>query len=136
MTDVNVLDTKHSGVTLMRLAFFTERGSLEWRGGLLAGQSGDDVCAACTTLSDPGCHKKLSRQSYNQATPFTPAVGLQSAMFALQFTVGPEKKPWDKPMGYSVVHVSTAVPTPDGLQGTQRGLWGLGSIVDLRCDCC
>ncbi|KXZ54727.1 hypothetical protein GPECTOR_4g796 [Gonium pectorale] len=104
MENVNVLDTKHSGVTVFGMSGFTTKNSFVWRGGLLVGQSSDDTCKACTRMSDAGCHKKLSRQSYNQGEPFSPALGLQSAMFALGWAVGPEKKPYDKPMGYSVVH--------------------------------
>ncbi|KXZ49223.1 hypothetical protein GPECTOR_22g814 [Gonium pectorale] len=104
MENVNVLDTKHSGVTVFRASGFTEKGSLSWRGGLLAGQSSDTVCAACASLSDLGCHKSLAPSSYNKAEPFTPAVGLQSAMFALAFSAGPETEAYDKPTMYSAVH--------------------------------
>ncbi|KAG2496270.1 hypothetical protein HYH03_005503 [Edaphochlamys debaryana] len=102
--DVNVLDTKHVGVQVLRVGGFTEEASAEWKRGLIVGQSGSAFCDACPTLSAAGCHPKLSRQSYNKATPFTPAVGIQSAMFALAYTPGPEKKPYDKPMGYATVH--------------------------------
>ncbi|PNG99164.1 Fibrocystin-L, partial [Tetrabaena socialis] len=35
MTNVNILDTKHSGITVLRLGGFTEKATLDWRGGLL-----------------------------------------------------------------------------------------------------
>ncbi|GIL53440.1 hypothetical protein Vafri_9024 [Volvox africanus] len=104
LKNVNILDTKHAGIHLMRAGEMLEKGWMRWEGGLLAGQSSNDVCTACSTLSDPGCHPKLSSQSFNQLEPFTPAVGLQSAQFAVGFAIGPEKKPYDKPMGYSLVH--------------------------------
>ncbi|KXZ43941.1 hypothetical protein GPECTOR_77g37 [Gonium pectorale] len=105
MVDVNVLDNKHAGVTLLRKGLtFAEKANLWWTGGLLAGQSSPAVCAACTKLSDIGCHQKLSTQSYNRIEPFTPAIGLYSAQFALHFSDGPEVKPWDKPKSYSIAH--------------------------------
>lgn len=51
-----------------------------------------------------GCPTQLSRQSFNQRSPFSPALGLVGAVFALSFSPGPEKKPWDKLMGYPTVH--------------------------------
>jgi hypothetical protein len=39
-----------------------------------------------------GCHPKLSIQSYEKASPFGPSIGLQSSVFALDFTSGPGKE--------------------------------------------
>ncbi|KAG2491954.1 hypothetical protein HYH03_009686 [Edaphochlamys debaryana] len=102
--DVNVLDTKHVGVQVLRLGGFTEEATAQWKRGLIVGQSDASVCNACPALGSPGCHPKLSSQSYNKAMPFTPAIGLQSAQFAVAFTPGPELKAYDKPKGYSMVH--------------------------------
>lgn len=55
------------------------------------------------TTSDQSCHQKLSRQSYNRETPFTPSVGLASSTFALLISPGPEFKPWDAVKGYPTV---------------------------------
>lgn len=51
-----------------------------------------------------GCPTRLSKQSFNKASPFSPALGLIGAVFALAYAPGPEKKPWDKVMGYPMVH--------------------------------
>lgn len=106
LRDVNILDTKHAGINLLRQADMLTKGWFRWEGGLIAGQSSTDVCTACATLSDPGCPPKFSVQSFNTEQPFSPAVGMQSAQFALTFTPGPERKPYDAPMSYSVIHVS------------------------------
>ncbi|GIL53447.1 hypothetical protein Vafri_9024 [Volvox africanus] len=109
LENVNILDTKHAGIHLMRKASLTDKASMWWYGGLIAGQSSNDVCTACSTLSDPGCHPKLSVQSFNQYEPFTPAMGLQASQFAIAYKDGPEKKPWDMPKSYSIVHVSSFI---------------------------
>ena len=50
-----------------------------------------------------GCAHKVTRQSYNQMSPFTPAMGLLSSAFAIGFTPGPERKAWDQLMGYPLI---------------------------------
>ncbi|GIL91633.1 hypothetical protein Vretifemale_19242 [Volvox reticuliferus] len=135
LQNVNILDTKHAGIHLMRLGGMVDKGWMRWEGGLLAGQSSNDVCTACETRSDPGCHPKLSHQSFNQDEPFTPAVGLQSSQFALGFAVGPEKKPYDKPMGYSLIHGMFNISSitladflgPAGCGGSQAGTYALAN---------
>jgi hypothetical protein len=62
----------------------------------LVGQSDPEVCGLCVrrqdaTNMDAGCHPKLARTSYNQASPFTPSKGFLGSVFALRFTPGPEK---------------------------------------------
>ncbi len=76
----------------MRLGGLTDPANLTWAGGLLVGQSSTAVCDACSALGQSGCAPKMSKQSYNQGMPFSPAIGLQSAMFGVGFTPGPEKK--------------------------------------------
>ncbi|GIM05166.1 hypothetical protein Vretimale_9611 [Volvox reticuliferus] len=135
LKNVNILDTKHAGIHLMRMGGMLDKGWMRWEGGLLAGQSSNDVCTACETRSDPGCHPKLSSQSFNQDEPFTPAVGLQSSQFALGFAVGPEKKPYDKPMGYSLIHGMFNISSitladflgPAGCGGSQAGTYALAN---------
>ncbi|EFJ47178.1 hypothetical protein VOLCADRAFT_92358 [Volvox carteri f. nagariensis] len=135
LKDVNILDTKHAGIHLMRYGEMTDKGWMRWDGGLLVGQSSNDVCSACTKRGDPGCHPKMSLQSFNQYDPFTPAVGLQSSQFALGFAVGPEKKPFDKPMGYSLIHGMFNISGitladflgPAGCGGSQSGTYALAN---------
>jgi hypothetical protein len=50
-----------------------------------------------------GCPTRLSAQSKNRAMPFTPMLGIVGAVFALAYTPGPEKKPWDMLMGYPML---------------------------------
>ena len=57
----------------------------------------------CLCFCHAGCAPKVTRQSYNQVSPFTPARGLVSAAFAIMFTPGPDKKPWDGLMGYPMI---------------------------------
>ncbi|EFJ47175.1 hypothetical protein VOLCADRAFT_92352 [Volvox carteri f. nagariensis] len=135
LEDVNVLDNKHAGIHLMYKGGLTDNGAMWWYGGLIAGQSSDDVCSVCTTLSDPGCHPKMSIQSFNQYEPFSPAVGLQASQFAINFYDGPEKKPWDKAKSYAIVHGMfniTGVTLadflgPGGCGGAQTGTYALAN---------
>lgn len=53
--------------------------------------------------ADPTCHPKLSKQSYNQDTPFTTQVGLGTFTTTLLMSPGPEFKPWDSVRGYPTV---------------------------------
>jgi hypothetical protein len=48
---------------------------------------------------------QVSRQSHNQELPYTPAHGMESAFFALNFKVGPERYPFDKVAGYQIIQV-------------------------------
>ena len=76
LRNVSVLDTKHAGVMILRVGDFTDKAEAVWKGGLLSGQSTSAVCSACPNLTAAGCHKKLSRKSYNREMPFTPSVSL------------------------------------------------------------
>ena len=76
LRNVSVLDTKHAGVMILRVGDFTDKAEAVWKGGLLSGQSTSAVCSACPNLTAAGCHKKLSRKSYNREMPFTPSVGI------------------------------------------------------------
>ena len=51
-------------------------------------------------VGDSGCAPKLTPHSYNKMSPFTPALGLLSSTFAIKFTPGPDKYPWDGLKGY------------------------------------
>jgi hypothetical protein len=110
LRDIVAADNKHVGLLVLRAGGLADPASVQLEGALLVGESEADVCGMCARSSDAGCHQNLSRQSYNRATPFGPSIGLQSSLFALEFTSGPEKKPWDHVMGYATVlgamHVS------------------------------
>lgn len=89
-------DTRHTGIMIMRKAEMTEPAQVTISGGLLVGRSSQSVCSACmrrpgmtSADADPGCHPRLSRQSFDKASPFGPSVGLATPVFALDFTVGP-----------------------------------------------
>lgn len=61
--------------------------------------------AHALTRSRAGCHLKLSSQSYNKLSSlYTPAMGIVSSTFAMAFTAGPEKKPWDGIKGFPTIH--------------------------------
>lgn len=77
------------------------------RSPTFVGVSGPEACAICNGSlprgADPGCHQKLSRQSYNAERPFTSSVGLASSVFTLLASPGPEFKPWDTVKGYPTI---------------------------------
>ena len=130
--NVRVLDSKHVGVQVLRSGGFADPAEFNWRGGLLVGQSSPDVCAACAKLSDPGCHKKLTRVSYNRAMPFTPAIGFQQARFGVSFEPGPEFKPWDEGGIPTVLGKATVTGVtvadflgPNGCGGSNTGTYAL-----------
>lgn len=65
-----------------------------------AAAAGNDLCWCSVAHPNPqlkltsiiaaaGCHPKLSPKSYKQSSPFGPALGMQSSVFAIAFTVGP-----------------------------------------------
>lgn len=100
----------------MRKAGMADPSQVTLTGGLLVGRSSPSVCAACrrragttTAGADPGCHPLLSSKSFDKATPFGPSVGLVSPVFALDFTVGPEMKPYDHTHGYQTIFGNTQV---------------------------
>ena len=68
--NVNVLDTKHAGVEVLRKNDMWAPAEIAWHGGLLVGQSGPEVCSMCLTrISEPtnmdsGCAPKLTLSSY------------------------------------------------------------------------
>ncbi len=101
--NTTVADNKHAGVLILKLGGMDQVANVDLIGGIIAGQSAD-TCNACVTLNsggmtDSGCPPVLSRQSYNQASPFGESYGFLGATFAQAFTPGPEKKPWDGLMG-------------------------------------
>lgn len=79
----------------MRLAGMTDEVQVNMVGGVFVGESSPEMCSMCISLTDVGCHPKLSIFSYNQDMPFTPVVGLLSSTFGMEFSQGPDKKPWD-----------------------------------------
>jgi hypothetical protein len=91
-------DMRHVSILVLRKAAMTEPAPVTFNGGLLVGRSSAEVCAACCTSSDAGCHPRVSSRSYDRAPPFGPSVGLASSVFALDFTVGPGRRAI-KPLG-------------------------------------
>ena len=67
---------------------------------------GSEECNRCKSGLELGCHMNPSSQSYSA---FGPQYGLVSSTFALGFSDLPEKKPWDKVMGYQLIHGLTHV---------------------------
>ena len=63
----------------------------------------DHPAALPPARRSPGCAPKVTRQSYNQASPFTPAVGLVSSTFAIAFSPGPDPYSWDGVSGYPMI---------------------------------
>jgi hypothetical protein len=122
MRNIVAADNKHTSVLILRTGGFTEDAYVELAGALFVGQSEQDVCSMCAAPADAGCHQALSRQSYNKALPYGPAIGLQSSLFAIEFTSGPEKKPWDNVMGYPMV-----------LVGWPAGWLGLADVIECLC---
>ncbi|KAG2448780.1 hypothetical protein HYH02_006132 [Chlamydomonas schloesseri] len=100
----NSLNPKHAGVLILKAGDMTQKAEVEMFDSIIAGRTHPEVCSMCETAGQPGCHAKLSVQSYNRFNPFTPAMGLVSATFATEFTIGPEQKPWDALMGYQTIH--------------------------------
>ncbi|KXZ47880.1 hypothetical protein GPECTOR_32g493 [Gonium pectorale] len=103
LRNVYSLNPMHAGILILKKGGLTEDALVTMVDGLVAGRTHPEVCGMCATLSDPGCHPKLSLQSYNRFQPFTPAIGLLSSSFGTEFTKGPEAKPWDGPMGYQTI---------------------------------
>ncbi|KAG2432951.1 hypothetical protein HXX76_008679 [Chlamydomonas incerta] len=101
---VNSLNPKHAGVLVLKVGEMTQKAEVEMFDSIIAGRTNPEVCAMCEQQGQPGCHPKLSVQSYNSWNPFTPSVGLVSATFATEFTPGPEQKPWDGLKGYQTIH--------------------------------
>lgn len=44
-----------------------------------------------------------------QAAPFGPTIGFVGGVFAMEYSPGPETKPWDELMGYQTVKGITRV---------------------------
>lgn len=76
--------------TPLQVGEMTQKAEVEMFDSIIAGRTHPEVCALCEQQGQPGCHPKLSVQSYNSWNPFTPSVGLVSATFATEFTPGPE----------------------------------------------
>jgi hypothetical protein len=77
---------------LLKKGSFAQPAEAAWRGGLLVGASSPAVCAACTrrgASADPGCAPNLSSKSYQKVSPWNASVGMQTALFAIDFTSGP-----------------------------------------------
>ncbi|KXZ47884.1 hypothetical protein GPECTOR_32g497 [Gonium pectorale] len=103
LRNVYSLNPMHAGILILKKGGLTEDALVTMVDGLVAGRTHPEVCGMCATLSDPGCHPKLSLQSYNMYEPFTPAIGLLSSSFGTEFTKGPDAKPWDGPKGYQTI---------------------------------
>ncbi|KAJ9506879.1 hypothetical protein QJQ45_028160, partial [Haematococcus lacustris] len=114
MTGVSVADTKFAGILVLRLAAMTETSEVIMTNTTLVGQSGPHLCSMCNfrrgsgamdpTASDPGCHPNVAPTSYNHNSPFTPSKGFLGSVFALKFTPGPEKYPWDGLKAYETIY--------------------------------
>ena len=105
LRNVSVLDSKSTGVLIMRKGGFSDLAEVSWDGGLLAGQSSDGVCSACPALGATGCHPKISRVSNNRVMPFSPSVGLQSSIFAMDFSPGLDVRPYEwVEKGWQMIH--------------------------------
>jgi hypothetical protein len=132
LVDIVAADNKHTGLLVLRAGGLAEPASVELAGALLVGQSEADVCAMCARSADPGCHQRLSGRSYNRAAPFSASLGLQSSVFATEFTSGPEKKAWDHVMGYAMV--LGAMRVTNATFASFRGAAGCGAQVGVvRC---
>eukprot|EP00879_Flechtneria_rotunda_P011345 GHRR01011850.1.p1 GENE.GHRR01011850.1~~GHRR01011850.1.p1 ORF type:complete len:1721 (+),score=430.30 GHRR01011850.1:1256-6418(+) len=111
LVDITVVETKHVGVLILYMGALSEPVEINMAAMTLIGTSGPESCTICNGTSpmiagktaDLTCHQKLSSQSYNRETPFSPAVGLASSMFALLISPGPEFKPWDAVKGYPTI---------------------------------
>ncbi|GAX81123.1 hypothetical protein CEUSTIGMA_g8557.t1 [Chlamydomonas eustigma] len=126
LTNVNVLDSKHAGMLILKVGQMHDPAQVNITGGIFAGATGPEVCGLCNNrvtglemvspggglsgvstnvvyVGDAGCAEKLTPNSYNLVSPFTPAVGLLSSTFALEFTPGPDRYPWDGLKGYPTI---------------------------------
>ncbi|PNH07881.1 Fibrocystin-L [Tetrabaena socialis] len=106
LRNINILNSKHAGILILKVGEMTQAARVDLVDSIVAGRTHPEVCGLCATnagVGDPGCHPKLSIQSYNKAPPFSPSVGLVSSVFAVEFTKGPEHKPWDGLMGYQTI---------------------------------
>ncbi|KXZ47882.1 hypothetical protein GPECTOR_32g495 [Gonium pectorale] len=103
LKNFNSLNPKHAGILILKVGGLTEDALVTMVDGLVAGRTHPEVCGMCARVSDRGRHPKLSVKSYNRQDPFTPAVGLLSSSFAMEFTKGPEMKPWDAAHGYATI---------------------------------
>ncbi|KAG1658047.1 hypothetical protein FOA52_004206 [Chlamydomonas sp. UWO 241] len=111
MEHVNVLDSKHAGVMLLKRGLMHDPGEVNITGGVVAGASHPLGCSFCSVRTagledggaftgDAGCPAKVAPTSYNRRSPFSAACGLVQANFALAFTPGPPRYPWDGLKGY------------------------------------
>ena len=93
MTGVVAADNKHAGISILRRSNMTEPGQVGLSGGLIVGQSDPYVCGLCVNrrdggAMDPGCAPKMVMKGNNKNSPFTPARGLVSSVFATAFVPG------------------------------------------------
>ncbi|XRA97477.1 fibrocystin-like protein [Pycnococcus provasolii] len=108
-------DTKHAGVHMMRQGSFTDENAavlmhdVHFGGDTASNRGGRGVCSCASGgYKDEGClFPNPSMQSYPLRSK--KIVGLMASAFALGFSPGPEKKPWDKVMNYPIVHGYTHV---------------------------
>lgn len=115
ISDSSFFDTKHAGVHVMRAGSFTDAKAaalmhnVHFGGDSASRRGGRGVCScAAGGYNDEAClFPNPSSQSYPLRT--TKVVGLMASSFALDFAPGPEQKPWDKVMGYPLVHGYTHV---------------------------
>jgi hypothetical protein len=93
MTGVVAADNKHAGISILRKSNMTEPGQVGLNGGLIIGQSDPYMCGLCVNrreggTMDPGCAPKMVPRGNNKNSPFTPARGLVSSVFATAFVPG------------------------------------------------
>ncbi|PNH07097.1 Fibrocystin-L [Tetrabaena socialis] len=106
LRNINVLNSKHAGILILKVGEMTQAARVDLVDSIVAGRTHPEVCGLCASnegVGDPGCHPKLSVQSFNKVPPFSPSVGLVSSTFAIEFTKGPEQKPWDGLKGYQTI---------------------------------
>ncbi|QDZ24800.1 fibrocystin-L [Chloropicon primus] len=97
-----ISDTKYVGLRLLRKAGMTEEATATVSSNVFVSRSSEQECLKCSTGGDTGCHMQTSTQSY-RIDSREPSYGMLSFTSSLSFSPGPEKKPWDKEMGYPVV---------------------------------
>lgn len=101
MRRLTVADHKHAGVLILKKSDMDQSGRVDLQDSLIVGHSTLEACNMCTAGFESTCHSALSVVSYTD--PMQPTVGLLSSTFALEFTTGPEHKPWDHVHGYATV---------------------------------
>eukprot|EP00775_Hariotina_reticulata_P007195 gene7195-7409_t len=139
LLDLVAADTKHVGALILYQGALADPVEVNMNRVGFIGMSGTDACSICNGSTararDRTCHQKLSRQSYNQDVPYTPAVGLASSTFTLLASPGPEFKPWDTVKGYPTILGATTVHAavfggyagPGACEGSHPGAYAIGN---------